>query len=504
MTKKIILLAAVLASSASLAAGPKKYITYEQFGAVGDGVHDDMPAIVAAHEAANKSGKPVKATPGKCYFIDSLALTAVIMTDTYWDGAEFIINDVGAVKPNSRVFFVKPSEKSYLAKGVESLRKGQRNLGIKLPVMSLVEVANDDKRVFIRYGSNANKGSKQKEMLLVNTDGSIDRDTPVIWDYDNVTSVRVYPVDERPLTISGGTITTIANRTRGTSYYSRNLYICRSNVTLKNFTHYVKGELEYGSPYHGFINITNAADVRVENCVVTGHKRYSKTGALGKPVWMGTYDLSVSNSVRVSFRNCVQSNDIDDPEIWGIMGSNFCKALLYDGCRLSRFDAHQGCTGAVIRNSVISGISALGFGTLLLENLEVHDFRLVKIRGDYGSSWDGNIIVRNCTLKVPADAVNVDLFNGYNFRAHDFGYDCTLPHTIEINGLVIDDSEVKSEEYSGPFIFSRFDVNRKAEKLFPYPAPRKVIVKGLEIASGKELSVSLNKEMFKDTEIVIQ
>lgn len=40
-----------------LHAGAKqKYVDYEQYGAVGDGKHDDMDAIVAAHAAANEMG----------------------------------------------------------------------------------------------------------------------------------------------------------------------------------------------------------------------------------------------------------------------------------------------------------------------------------------------------------------------------------------------------------------------------------------------------------------
>ena len=39
-----------------------EFITYEMFGAVGDGVTDDMPAIAKAHEEANQCNKPV----GRC------------------------------------------------------------------------------------------------------------------------------------------------------------------------------------------------------------------------------------------------------------------------------------------------------------------------------------------------------------------------------------------------------------------------------------------------------
>ena len=34
----------------------EKYVTYEAFGAVGDGIHDDFEAIIQAHEYANEQG----------------------------------------------------------------------------------------------------------------------------------------------------------------------------------------------------------------------------------------------------------------------------------------------------------------------------------------------------------------------------------------------------------------------------------------------------------------
>ena len=61
-----------------------EYITYEMFGAVGDGVHNDMPAIAAAHEEANRLHLPVRAKEGADYYISPKAVTARVMTDTCW------------------------------------------------------------------------------------------------------------------------------------------------------------------------------------------------------------------------------------------------------------------------------------------------------------------------------------------------------------------------------------------------------------------------------------
>lgn len=58
-----------------------KYLTYEQFGAKGDGVTDDLLAIIATHDAANEKGLPVRATNGKTYYIGNTKGTAVVRTD---------------------------------------------------------------------------------------------------------------------------------------------------------------------------------------------------------------------------------------------------------------------------------------------------------------------------------------------------------------------------------------------------------------------------------------
>ena len=43
------------------------FVTYEQFGALGDGKTDDMDAIIAAHAYANEHRLPVKAKDDATY-----------------------------------------------------------------------------------------------------------------------------------------------------------------------------------------------------------------------------------------------------------------------------------------------------------------------------------------------------------------------------------------------------------------------------------------------------
>ena len=86
-------LASCLLAFASLAGA--EVVTYERFGAKGDGVTDDLPSIVAAHREANERGLPVKARDGATYYIGGQDLTAEIKTDVDFGSAVFFIDEQG-------------------------------------------------------------------------------------------------------------------------------------------------------------------------------------------------------------------------------------------------------------------------------------------------------------------------------------------------------------------------------------------------------------------------
>jgi hypothetical protein len=245
----------------------------------------------------------------------------------------------------------------------------------------------------------------------------------------------------------------------------------------------------------------------VRNTVLTGHKTYRTIGSAGVEVSMGTYDISLSRALNVSFVNCSQTNDIRDGRYWGIMGSNYCKNLQFDTCTFSRFDAHMGVANATIRNSTLGhvGINAIGSGTFTVENTTVFGRSFINLRSDYGSTWQGEFVFRNCVF-VPACGrrVSASLINGSNSGMHDFGYTCYMPERIIIDTLRIDDSN-HPENYRGPAIFGNFNPKFTDESYvekYPYIKTREVILKNVSTASGKPLRLSDNPVMFRDVKVV--
>ncbi len=488
---------------------PVDVVRYAKFGAVGDGVTDDIEAIVRAHEFANQHGLPVKADEGATYYIGGKDKTAIIQTDTDWGMARFVIDDTAVLNRNAHIFIVQSSLKPFTLKGISSLKKSQPKIEASLPGSCLISVSNSRVKHFIRFGLNQNNGSPQTDTFIADKDGRIDTNTPIIWDFDQITRITAYPMDKTRLTITGGRFTTKANTDESRySYYSRGIGIRRSNVVVDGVEHRITGEGEHGAPYGGFINISSCANVTVRNSTLSGHKTFVTIGSAGKPVSMGTYDISLNQALNISFINCSQSNDIKDRSRWGIMGSNFCKNLLLDKCVFSRFDAHQGVANVTIRNSTLghAGINAIGFGTLIVENSTVYGRSFISLRSDYGSTWQGEFIIKNCVF-VPScgGPATAALISGSYSGQHDFGYTCYMPKQIAIDTLRIDDTN-HPDKYRGPAIFSDFNAkftDDSYKEKYPNVKTEKVVLKNVATASGKPLRLSDNPFMFKGVKVII-
>ena len=491
------------------------YVLYSDFGAKGDGVTNDIGAIVRAHAEANKTGARVRADRGATYYIGAADSGAVVQTDTDWTGASFLIDDSGVPleKRSVAIFNVTPKAASVSAAGLTSLRAGQENIGLKPGVPAVVLVTNDKVRRYIRLGLNQDSGFVQSEVFLVDADGNVDPTTPIQWDYDTITSVKILPANEETLTLTGGTFTTVANTqpSNGSTFYTRGISITRSNVVLDGMKHYVTGEGTDGAPYFGILFTQNCANITVKNCTFTAHKLYYNIGSAGQRVGQGTYDISPFMTMNLTFENCTQTTDILDSAYWGIIATNGCKNITLDGCNFSRFDAHRGAWNVTIKNSTLGyqGINMIGGGTMTVENSTVYGKNFVDLRLDYGSTWDGDLIIRNCTWypnQGKAVSGTVTLIGGSYDTLHDFGYECYMPHTITIDGLTVMDTKA-SGAYRGVTLLSDFvpgntspnyDIKMLQAGKRLYHLTTELTIRGFAAKSGKDWILCPNTYLFRD------
>lgn len=488
-----------------------KTVFYKDFGAVGDGVTDDFDAIKAAHEYANREKLPVSADEGKKYYIGAGhgKDTITVKTSTNWQNSAFIIDDrfieAGSADANSNIFTVasdyspiKHNEESELVRAINNaggIKTTDTSLPYKPGHTVMLIPYNKNHRVYIRYGINNDAGDEQHEVMIVDGEGNIDKNTPALLDYEAVTSVTELRIDDGPIELVGGSFLTRANQAPSAyRYFSRGICIRRSNVTVRKVKHSITDEGEHGAPYIAFISVYLANKIICEDCTLQAHRYYYNADpTTGGASPMGTYELSISNSNDVLFKNCNQSNYYDletgkptkrffDKDgkpagegIWGVMGSNYSKNIVYDGCKLNRYDAHAGVYNAVIRNCETVMINLIGGGTAIIENSIIHNYTMITLRSDYGSFWNGDVVIRN--TKYVTESKDVSLMLG-EWVNHNFGYKTSLPN-VYIDGLTV---EAPSDEAC---IFNDFTAGKDIGDF----SGERVMIDGEEVENKNPMSM---------------
>lgn len=484
----------------------KAFVTYKDFGAVGDGKANDFFAIQAAHTYANENGLPVKADPSAMYLIgntekNGIASSIIIKTDTDFCGASFIFDDTdihyepGEKKCYNTYPFSISGDYEHITLSEEICKRLSENGGVKdgslkkidtrLGYPAMLIVRCDDERVFIRYGGNQNSGDPKQELILVDENGNVDKSTPFLFDYDKFTSITAIRTDEKPITVENGKFVTRASRVNVTKnvYLRRGISLQRSNTVIRNLTHEITGEIPkyavvdensnvltgfkfdkdsgkvyspdgteisdgsakpfFGQAYAGFISFGYCNNVLIEHSTFQGRVYYLQ----------GTYDILGHLANNVTFKKCIQSNFLanDTPSLplypamgkwWGIAGTNFCKNVTYDSCRLTRFDAHEGIVNGKIINSEIAALRLTGGGNMHIEGTKFYNFMssLVSLREDYGSTWRGTITIKNC--EVLDTGKNSKLKNIVHSASsnHWFGYPTYFPNIV-IDNLKIENPQ---------------------------------------------------------------
>ena len=162
----------------------KKYVTYLDFGAVGDGVHDDFEAMYRAHKYANEHKLPVVTDDGKTYYIHDTVLDGEvkvisIRTDVTWGTSKFIIDDTdidyydGTKRASNYVFRIESDYEREKITDPEDLSRlfgigeGTKKIDLKLGYPALIIPADENHHVFIRTGRGGKQYSSKSEILLI-------------------------------------------------------------------------------------------------------------------------------------------------------------------------------------------------------------------------------------------------------------------------------------------------------------------------------------------------
>jgi hypothetical protein len=420
------------------------FVTYEMFGAKGNGVSDDFSAINETHKYANENNLTVIGNSKANYYIKDIVSTIPVRTNVDWAGCKFTIDDRDVSQQKSiQLFTVEKSQEPIQLTSFPKIKKNQSSIPEIVSQLNgrecIIYLEDDSKKIYIRTGGNTNDGKNLKDIFRVDSFGIVLDD--VLYDFDRTSTALAYPIDKERLEIKNGNFTTICNNEVGTIYYRRGILVERDNVVLTNINHTVVNQPDgdrSSSPYLGFISSYMCYNLNLKNCNLTAHKTYVNEDN----VPMGSYDLRFDLSLGVKLDNVEQTNDITQPSsiIWGIFTSNGCKNISVTGSRLNRIDAHEGVHNLSVYQSELgySSLTLIGSGKLLVEDTKfLRTSRLVNLREDYGSHWDGEMYFNRCTLVAPANFINgFAMIRAENDGTHWYGYNVKFPN-IYINDLVI-------------------------------------------------------------------
>lgn len=504
-------------------------LTYECFGALGDGTTNDYEAIKKTHDFANQEYIekgifiPVYASGDKTYYMGSNTSGIIrVATDTYFNGANFIIDDVGSgIDPTKALFRIvspmnidtgnyyvdygKFTNMDCMDSNISSCTVNNdivnsnpwKNLSIttsttnvktfvdsvladtthvdaksmkylKNAQLWVIAVTNSNKN-YIRQGSNQNDGEYQVEDIVINSKtGEVLSD--IEWNYDDVVRIRIWPVPEKHVTVENGNFTTWTNNVafddsgNKTTIRERNIQVFYSgNVSIRNINHYLDESKHpnnngqqvkaNGNGYNGFIRLSHASYVDLDNVYLTPHMYTKKAD---NSDGFATYDLIFNQSINLFFNRvsyaCKDRADAqcyDDYMVngdrWGIIGSNGSKNVFIRNSKVNRIDSHRGIRNLLVEDTTIGnkGFTLTGSGLFYGKNLIVdRSNNLISLREDYGSTWNGKMVLDNVNYVLASSSTNPTIINS-NHTQVNFGYNTFFPE-LYLRNVTIDNDTYNS------------------------------------------------------------
>ena len=612
---------------------------YEDHGAKGNGTTCDWEAIYNTHIEANAGGQKVMSKLGAdavyCISAENFTKTIPVKTNTDFCGATFRINDRGdsaytyrklglfTLERDSKDISFYDNDRTVLEDYIDAngnpaqryvsdkIIDDERFQGITFKVgetdfswlaevlpgeKNLVYIENKMHKDFIRHGSNQTSGATRRDIFVVNKDGTVESDSTAVFDFDNISTIRIFRADEKPITVENGHFINICcrvvqrtvNAGKENEYktyanvfheYQRGFIISRTNATINNVTHAMEGEPDlgwyppeseydpakdtintatYGSryesyPYYGFVWVSYSYNFTLNDSQLTGHSTYYEdkpaTASTGwkvpNPVPMGSYDFVLEISSNIYFNNVTQVNKpsqqssadagdysyLTDTRYWGIMSSNTVKNINFDGCAISRFDAHRGFWNATVKDTYIGhSFHVIGGGLLKVDNVtKGAKASFIALRGDYGATFDGDMIITNSSHEARGTynswqanqqspkAIGSNNYvylvesgfntsnSGYNasdpsgaYWLWDFGFTCYMPRNITIDNF-------KSSAKKGTYVFNNLpdtiftktyvegQTPTSTTVRYPYQITEKIIQKNMD----KVIPTTTNTSTYK-------
>jgi len=145
----------------------------------------------------------------------------------------------------------------------------------------------------------------------------------------------------------------------------------------------------------------------------------------------------------------------------------------------------------------------VGFGTFHMKNTSVTSYGMISLRPDYGTFWDGDIIIEDCRFVKTGDFGRGHLIGsfagGKYYGGVDFGYPSMLPRNVTIKNLVVEN--IDELQIFLDFLHEEYNPGNNNE--YALGAPESVVVSGINGVPPGKVRLSGSSEpsytkLFKD------
>lgn len=404
-------------------------VSYEEFGAVLDGVTDDTLAIQQAHDFANIHGLPVIQRNSKFLLNGEVE----VKTSTDLSGSNLITTwvDDSSVpgRRNNSLFKITGKEKMNITSQVQRVDfvKGVNNI----PSLSgfdngdiFIETTDTDIERFI--GNDRYQDIYKKEANKIVGEGNLAY--PLTKDYSGSIGFKVlYCENESNLVFKSPKLTLKNCKIKSM------FYVTRSNVTIKNVELEEVEESKRNDvvPIYTTAEFVKCNNVSLDNVIAErlGRQRGNTEGESTNGY---LFLFTISSNIKMS--------NVENFSGWSGANGNYFRDITVKNCRLKSFNSHVSMYDVYVSDSILySGSAFHGGGYLIFERTDfikngTDNLFALTPRTDYGNEFEGIVKVNDCR------------FNGfrYIFRLsplrYDIGRKSILPR-VELDNIEIHQPE---------------------------------------------------------------
>ncbi|HAX2053369.1 TPA: hypothetical protein JW541_004227, partial [Escherichia coli] len=461
----------------------KYWVTLKEFGAIGDGVTNDAPAIAKALNYAYSNNLDVRQSDG----------TFLLDGDTYLDIKSLNVDLTGCVlKPSAtwkgQITISQPEIPvtygvgSAPVNGVNASTGNSRGIGsnyldglasntdldgcfIQLSTSQPMFIFRDTAYTRVDFNRVYNRGNLENPLKYALG--------------NNATSIKALKIRKDVQTIKGLTIDESLTRNYRIIYINQ-----ASRVRLIN-TSFINRPLTQ-----------NFSDSRLEiyesyDVIVDGLFAPSVADSFTGTGDIYSYTIGLGNSMNVTIKNATANG-----EGWGATGSNNCANVRFERCDLSRIDFHMPFQNYLKINDCNigrSGVLVTGIGDLYVTNSTFNSSpdmpgNIIATRSDAGGYFDGDLYMENIKLTglrngVPGNGIINAAVTAGQGPSSGSPISPTLFNNITLKDIKVYPGSVST--YPGTLI----TVGRDNVLYFP----KKIVIDGLDFGSlPKSAGVGLN------------